>query len=146
MNRNQNIFLLIIVTNLCGFSQVKESKLKLTGIEWQLTKLGSDTIILTYPVTLSFKSMNNNKKRKCSGNSFCSYFGGEYKIDSINGILSINELITQDLMCDKENQQMDTKYFNSLQSVTNYTLENNLLKLYTADQLKMTFIKSEKSE
>ena len=49
-------------------------------------------------------------------------------------------------MCDNENQRMDTKYFNSLQSVTNYTLENNLLKLNSADQLKMIFIKSEKSK
>ncbi len=135
-----------MVTNFCAFSQEKETKFKLTGIEWQLTRLGSDTIILTYPVTLSFKPMNNNKKRNCSGKSFCTYFGGEYKIDSISGKLSINELITQDLMCDNENQRMDTKYFNSLQSVTNYTLENNLLKLNSADQLKMIFIKSEKSK
>ena len=144
MNRKLNIFLLILVTNLCAFSQVKESKLKLTGIEWQLTKLGSDTIILTYPVTLSFKPMNNNKERNLSGDSFCTYYGGDYKINASKGTLELAELITQDMMCDKGNQQMDNLFFDKLQMVSNYKLENNLLKLYSGEKLILIFKKLDK--
>ena len=104
-----------MVTNLCAF------------------------IILTYPVTLSFKPMNNNKERNLSGDSFCTYYGGDYKINASKGTLELAELITQDMMCDKGNQQMDNLFFDKLQMVSNYKLENNLLKLYSGEKSILIF-------
>ena len=88
--------------------------------------------------------MNNNKERNLSGDSFCTYYSGDYKINASKGTLELAELITQDMMCDKGNQQMDNLFFDKLQMVSNYKLENNLLKLYSGEKLILIFRKLDK--
>lgn len=104
----------------------------LSGIDWKLTRIENRPINSKSKAAISFDQRNN----RVSGNGGCNGFGGNL---SINGSsIRVSQVISTKMFCE-QGSDVENGFFNQLERVTRFDLNNGKLQLFNGSRIVLEF-------
>lgn len=103
----------------------------LSGIDWKLTRI-EGSAVESKKALIRFDEQN----RRAGGNSGCNGFGGTL-VKNGNQI-KISQIISTKMFC-QEGSDIENKFLNNLERVTNYQITDNRLMLLTGNTKILEF-------
>jgi heat shock protein HslJ len=104
----------------------------LSGIDWKLTRIENRDVNSNSKAVIRFDEQN----RRVSGNGGCNGFGGNL---SVNGSsLRVSQVISTKMFCE-QGSDVENRFFNQLERVTRYDLNNGKLQLFNGSRIVLEF-------
>ena len=104
---------------------------RLSGIDWKLTRI-EGRAVTSEKAMIRFDEQNN----RVGGNGGCNGFGGNL---SVNGnSIKVGQVISTKMFC-QEGSDIENRFFNNLDRVTQYGFNNGRLQLYAGRTIVLEF-------
>ncbi len=98
--------------------------IQLSG-DYTITSIDGNGIKNNKLPTIAFRALD----KSVSGNGGCNRYFGNYTLDAF--VLTFGELSATEMYCDEPIMEVERALFDALSNTASFTLENNVLTLYS---------------
>jgi len=133
MKLTRTLFAICVVLAVSAIAVTAQINPEITGKRWKLTEVNGVEVTRGH----AFLQLEANTN-KYSGSSGCNFIGGEYKIEGTHIRFTLG-FITRRACLDNEMQKLETEFTKVFYEVTDFKVEEEVLRLYKGDQLVLVF-------
>lgn len=118
------IFALILLLSFAACNNSAKGLPDLNGTDWILTSMPGADLPVSVEINLEFEA------GRIAGTGVCNRYFSEYTLDGNR--ISLKAVAATEMMC-AEHSDVEMRYFQALQGVTELTVNEDQLRLQTAD-------------